>query len=329
MPLSRIFLFLFLFVHFGLKSQSVVHQATFSELTIFTMPTLHPLDWSNPSSLYQSMKDCYLKTITVPDNYLLGHIAVRLESPLLSEPLYIAQASASASERIDMVLKQKVGFGILGAALKGRLEKSDELKLKLNVYAKRNKLAFIKFQISNRAAQRILDFIHQYETKTNGKYASCDFYGGAFWPRFVNEGAGCSAFGIALLDLVRILPPESKEWKVDVKIPMDIIGGEFNKNKKIKNRTIKNTKNWFKTEGINNKDYVNYFVYEPSIIYDWILKKNKFPDDKFIPVVEKGIPGLLVDRISSPLNDEEPLFIQRTDTNLFITNFRKKLEAMN
>lgn len=329
MSLSRLLIFFFLFVHLSLKSQSECNQESYSELTIFTMPTLHPLDWSNPSRLYKSMKDCYLKTITVPDNYLLGHVAVRLESPLLSEPLYIAQASASASERIDLVLKQKIGFGILGAALKGRLEKSDELKFKLNVYAKRKKLAFIKYRISNRAAQRILDFIHQYESKSNGKYAACNFYGGAFWPRYIDEGAGCSAFGIALLDLIQILPPESNEWRVDVKIPMSIIGGEFNKNKKIKNRTIKKTQNWFNVEGADNKDYVRYFVYEPSIIFDWILKKNQSPDEKYTPVAEKGVPGLLVNEISNPLNEGEPLFIQRSDSNVFISNFRKKIKMLN
>jgi len=110
---------------------------------------------------------------------------------------------------------------------------------------------------------------------------------------------------------------------------MNIIGGEFNKNKKIKNRTIKNTQNWYNAAGVDNIDYVRYFVYEPSIIFDWILKKNKLPDENFIPVVEKGIPGLLVNRISSPLNNKEPLFIQRNDSNIFISNFRKKIEALN
>ena len=324
----NLFLF-FLLYSLNVKSQTTDFKDSFSELTIYTMPTLYPLDWNNPAGLYNSMRTCYLKTITVPDNYLLGHVAVKIESPLLEKPIYVAQASASASERIDLVLKQKIGFGILGAALKGRLESSDELKYKLNVYAKRNKLAFIKYQISNKAAQRILDFIQQYESKSNRKFAACEFYGGAFWPRYANEGSGCSAFGVALLDLIQILPPESNEWKIDVKIPMNIVGGEFNGYKKIKNKTIKRTKNWFTSDGINNIDYVNYFVYEPSIMFQWILDKRISTNEKYLPVDENGIPGLLVNEISKPINENEPLFVDRADSNIFISKFRKKISNYN
>lgn len=326
MALFRNFFIIFLLYSLNVKSQTTEIKDSVSELTIYTMPTLCPLNWGNPAALYNSMRTCYLKTITVPDNYLLGHVAVRIESPLLETPVYIAQASASASERVDLVLKQKIGFGILGAALKGRLETSDELKHKINVYAKRGKLAFIKFQINNKAAQRILDFISQYSSKSNRNYASSDFYGGAFWPRYVNEGAGCSAFGIALLDLVQILPPESKEWKVDINIPMNIIGGEYNSNKKIKNRTIKRTQNWFSRDGVKNIDYVSYFVYEPSIMYKWILNKRVSSNEKYLPVVENGIPGLLVNEVSTPINEEEPLFVERTESNIFISNFHKKMD---
>ena len=96
---------------FKANAQTSATNDSTSELTIYTMPTLHPLDWSSPASLYKSMKNCYLKTITQSDNYLLGHVAIMLKSPLLPKPLLVAQASASARERIDLVLNQKVGFG--------------------------------------------------------------------------------------------------------------------------------------------------------------------------------------------------------------------------
>ncbi len=311
---------------FSANAQNPANNDSTSELTIYAMPTLHPLDWSSPASLYKSMKKCYLKTMTQSDNYLLGHVAIKLSTPLLPKPLLVAQASASARERIDLVLHQKVGFGIMGIPLKGRLETEEELNHKLKVYIKREKLAFIKYKINNKAAQRIINFIHQYSTKTNERNAPCDFYGGAFWPRYHNEGAGCSAFGIALLELANVLPPEANEWKIDVNIPMNIIGGEVNQKKKIKNRTIKKTNSWYVGNGKTNTDYISYFVYEPSIMFEWILNKRKSNDSKYYPTTENGAPGLLVDASSQQVNEDEPIFVERSESNPFIDYFYKKLE---
>lgn len=312
---------------FKANAQTSATNDSTSELTIYTMPTLHPLDWSSPASLYKSMKNCYLKTITQSDNYLLGHVAVKLKTPLLPKPLLVAQASASARERIDLVLNQKVGFGIMGITLKGRLETEAELNHKLNVYTKREKLAFIKYKISLKAAQRILDFLQHYSTKTNNNFAPCDFYGGAFWPRYHNEGAGCSAFGITLLELANVLPPEANEWKIDVNIPMSIIGGEINQYKKIRNRTIKKTNSWYTGNGKANIDYIRYFVYEPSIMFDWILNKRKSVDSIYKPITENGAPGLIVDASNQKIDDTEAIFVERPEPNLFIDYFYKRIDV--
>jgi len=175
------------------------------EFTVYVMPTLRPLNWESPSSLFRTMRSCYFRTIGVKDNYLLGHLAVGFKTPLLPEPLLIAQTSGELKEKLDLIFKEKVGYAIIGAALQGRIETHKELTHKLNVYAKRDKLAFIRYRVSEEAIQRMIDFITQYSAKMNEYYAPSDFYGGAFWPRYLQEGAGCSAFGMALLDLVNLL----------------------------------------------------------------------------------------------------------------------------
>jgi hypothetical protein len=227
-------LLLLLSVGYSVKAQNNPAQESVNELTIYVMPTLLPLDWSSPASLHASMKNCYLKTIAQHDNYLLGHIAVKLKSSLLPKPLLIAQTSGSLQEKLDLIFKQKIGFGIMGAALKGRIESEAELNHKLSVYAKRKKLAFITYQINEKAAKRMIDFITQYSQKMNDKYAPCDFYGGAFWPLYKNEGASCSSFGMALLEITNLLPVDAGAWKLNKNIPIDLIGGEFNNFKKIK-----------------------------------------------------------------------------------------------
>ena len=323
---KRIFgLFILLFIGvYSTNAQVNNDSSQTHEITIYVMPTLHPLDWAGPAQLLESTKKCYLKTMTQADNYLIGHLAVGIKSPLVSNPYYIAQSSSSLQEKINLIYKQKIGLGILGASLQGRLETTDELAHKFNVYTKRNKLAFIKFKINKTAVNRILQFISEYQKKDANNLAACDFYGGAFWPRFHNEGSGCSAFGMALLETANIIPAKSEEWMIDVNIPIELIGGEYNNNKKVRFRNINKVKSWSNKDGVPNVDFVRYALYEPSIMFDWILEKRNENDSIYKPIDENGVPGLFVDVTDIKANETDPLFVKRTEQNLFVDHFMEK-----
>ncbi|MDD4489931.1 MAG: hypothetical protein PHD30_05450 [Paludibacter sp.] len=300
------------------------------EFTVYVMPTLYPLSWESPAALYKTMRRCYFKTIGVKDNYLIGHLAVGFNTPLLPKPLLIAQASAEMKEKLDLIFKEKVGYAIMGAAMQGRIESHDELAHKLDVYAKREKLAFIRYKISESAAKRMIEFIAQYSAKMNKYYAPSDFYGGAFWPRYHQEGAGCSAFGMALLDLVNLLPDEhAKEWVLNVKIPMKLIGGKFNNGEKIKNSTIRKTKSWYTGNGEPNVDYVPYKIYEPSIIFDWIMHVRNSSSTEFVPIEDNGVPGLMYDATTIDFDKHEPIFMERLEPNLFIEHYKKSIGLLS
>ena len=314
------FLLVLLTIPFQLEAQNENDH----ELTLYVMPTLQPLNWESPSTLYKSMRSCLIKTIARSDNYLLGHVAVKLKSTLLSKPILIAQTSGKLSEKLNLLFKEKVGFSLLGLPITGRLETEKELEHNLRVYRKREKLAFIRYQISELAAQRIIKFIDEYSSKDARGNAACEFYGGAFWPRYYGEGAGCSTFGAALLDINNLLGNETDIWKLELKIPMHLIGGEVNNGRKIKIRDIKKTDSWFTGAGIANQDYAEYKVYEPSIMFDWILNKRETNDSVFIPIEENTIPGLLVKAKDIKVNENEELFHSRTKPNLFIDHFKKK-----
>lgn len=295
------------------------------EITIFSMPTLKPLNWDSPSTLYSSMISCYVKTMAVKNNYLLGHIAVRLRSPLLeNNELLIAQTSGTLKEKRDMIFKEKVGMAIMGASLTGRIEPEETLRKKLAIYDKRKKLGFITYRISNEAMGRILAFIKEYQENFEDGRAACEFYGGSFNPRYENEGSGCSAFGVALLDLINLSPTDTKHWAYDVNIPMDLIGGRFNNNKKIKTKSILKAKEWYNAKnGVANFDYVNYFIYDPSLIYDWILTKRNENDSIFVPQDENNTPGVYMDAREVQFDVKAPLFIKRESPNLFIDVYMK------
>ncbi|GAB1414788.1 hypothetical protein MASR2M117_01940 [Paludibacter sp.] len=306
------------------------------ELTVFVVPTKYTLDWSTPSTICKTMRKCYVKSMGLKINYLLGHVALRINTPLLPEPLYFAQTSLSTPEKTKLILKDKVGFGIMGHTLSGGIEPHESLAAKLPHYAGKNMLTFIKFRITKEAAQRVLDFYTEYSRKLEDGHASCNYYGGHFWPRYEQEGGACSTFGMSVLDLINLLDEEyTRVWKVQRKIPMELIGGKLNNGKKVKTSTIKKTHHWYEGDGKVNVDYAPYFVFEPNVIFDWILKKREANSSEYLPIVENGVPGLYFDATDVKVDVNAPLFLERPQTNIFIdyhrkrTNFTPKMVSSN
>jgi len=293
------------------------------------MPTLFPINWKSPAELYKTMYSCFIKTTLVPDNYLLGHLAVHIKTPLLQTPLLTGMASAKPNERVDYIFKEKIGFAILGATLKGRLETEKELAKKMKTYSQRQKLAFITYRINEQSTKKILRFIESFSHSQNNKPALCNYYGGAFWPRYQNEGAGCTAFGLALLDVAHLQIPDAESWMIKVNIPMNIIGGEYNNQKKIEISSVLKTESWHNGSGVRNVDYVPYHIYDPSIIFQWILNQRIVSNSKFIPIEKDGVPGLYIDCKDINVPAEEPIFTRRPDINIFINKHLEKMLSLS
>lgn len=293
------------------------------ELTLYVIPTMHPLDWSSPASLYKTMISCYGKTIFLADNYLLGHLAVRINTPLLEKPMLVAMTSGDKNEKLKLILKERIGFGILGAYWKGRLEPEKELNHMLKVYEKRKKLAFLKYRLNKAGMKRILTFIEQYAAKPNGVYSPSSFYGGTLWPLYHNEGSGCSNFGVAMLELAGLTDEEVMSWEMKQKVPMDIIGGAYNNGNKVKFSSILKAGKWAET-GEANVDWIEYQVFEPSLMFDWVIANHAKNRDDYQPVDENGIPGVYFDGRNAVVDVDKPIFTSRPKPNLFVERFLQK-----
>jgi hypothetical protein len=215
-------------------------------------------------------------------------------------------------------VNKKIGLGMLGCTIQGKMESEENIKKSIKLYSKRNKIAFIKFIINKDSATRILEFLNYYTQKKENGYAPCNYYNGALWPRFENEGSGCSSFGMALLDVANVLPPESKDWTVEVKVPMDLVGGEINNNKKIKLGAITRTRSWHDGTGEEDVDYINHRVFDPSIIYDWIIDKRNQNDSVFIATDENNIPGLIINCQNAVSDLNDPILKKRIDFDHFV-----------
>lgn len=298
------------------------------EITIFIIPSLSRIDWANPSVLFKSTQQCLLNTLLQKNYYMIGHTIVRISSTSLPAPRYAAMCGKVISEKPDLVLIKKIGLGSLGATMLGQIESEESIKRGLKLYSKRNKVTYIKFRVDEQSIRRVQEFLDEFQRKSIHGFAPGDLYNGATWPRYENEGSGCSAFGMSVLDVANILPDESCAWRIHVKLPMDLIGGEFNNNKKISLSKILKAKSWYVGPGMADIDYVDYNVFDPSMIYEWIRLKRNQNDTEFVPEEENGVPGLVVDRRNMIYGPDEPIFLPRKDSNLFVKHYFRKLRNM-
>ncbi len=299
----------------------------FNELTIYAIPSAVEFDWSSPSSLYQSYKQGYLTGLLTANPYTLGHIFVKLTSPLIPEPVYAGMASASRKEQKQKVLKQRVGMGILGIGLMGKMETARDLEGIIKKSEKKGRIAAITYRINAEATARILEFIEEFSSKNERGHIPNKHYGGAFWPLYENEGAGCSAFGVAILELAGVLNEKMGAWKLDVNIPMDLIGGEINPGNRVSLKDIKRTRHWHSGTGTENADYTAFWIYDPSLIYNWILDKLSGISDRYeeeyFDASTHHIPRLFANVTHVEIDITSPVFMRRENDNIFITHFLK------
>jgi hypothetical protein len=60
-------------------------------------------------------------------------------------------------------------------------------------------------------------------------------------------------------------------------------------------------------------------------MFDWILEKRSDSNSTMRSVERDGVPGLYVDCRDVPVKEDEPLFVDRKDTDVFIERYKLKL----
>lgn len=315
------------------------------ELTVFVVPSLYELDWSSPSTLFVTTFKSISIAMFRKNAYSIGHMFIELSTPLLDSVVLTSIRSSRGPEKRKLVLNEKIGLGILGAYLTGQMETRKELTKRIVHFSSEKKLTFIKFRLSETSAERVVDYIRKFTSKGENGHAPCEFYGGAFWPRFENEGAGCTSFGVAAMEVAG-LDINHPEWMVSVNIPMALVGGEYNSHNKVSRKSICKARYWHSGDGIENVDYIFFSIYDPSLIYNWIQSqraiieansKSTTPDNttaggfilyqiKNFPGCKKSIPGLYFDARNVIVSKDVPLFIKRNRSSVFIDTFLDHLK---
>jgi len=294
-------------------------------LTVFVIPSKVTYDWSSPRSLLNSFFKNYAKNLLKKERYLLGHAFIELETPIGSDDILTGMRAVTRDEQQHLVLNEHYGLSILGADLKGRLEKAENLKEKVEFYSKKGALAFITFLINEEAAQRMHDFFEVYSSGDDTLTSPRFHYGGAFWPRYHGEGAGCSAFALAFMDLGGILRDEYGEWKAEVNIPKDLMGGPYNEGHSVKLKEIRQRHQW----ADSTEAHEPFEIYDPTFMYDWIHHHWTDPDISGLPakpVMINDARGILIDARQVPAPTDEDIFIEREKPSIFVEEFFQERE---
>lgn len=301
--------------------------------TIYVIPSKVKYDWSSPRSLFKSYFKNIKRNLFKKDSYLLGHAFVELRTPLASRRIFTGMRSASRKEQKDMVLKQHYGLAILGADIKGKLETDAELERNVDKYSRKGQLAFMTFYLSDEATQRLIQYFDSYMNAIDSNGSRGARYGGAFWPRYKGEGAGCSAFAVSFLDLTGILKEEFDEWLVKINIPMELIGGPYNQDHDVRVGDIKKYQRWGGPDEPDIVAYEHFEIYDPTLMYEWIQdtwdEQNVSNTLPVTPVQLNQAKGIRIDGRNQALPAEESIFLERENPSIFIDYYHQKFTNGN
>jgi hypothetical protein len=304
------------------------HASVTHELIFYVIPSPDSLQWNSPATLFKSYYSSYKKHFFEREKYLMGHLFVCLKTPLLQKPLFLGIGASSKSEQRHLMLKEKIGFSILKTHLKGRLETEDELIKKIPIYKSRGELALIRFNINIHAIERILTFIDTFTQVNENNHSPSAYYGGTFYPRFQNEGSGCTALGMAMLELCGVDLSQFSDWKVDVNIPMEIIGGVYNNHNKVGLKKIKQAHKWHDDNGVDEVDFISHYVYDPTLMFRFVKEhtdKQLGTTDLHKNIPSDNLPELIFDFSNLTPKSNEPVILNREKPSLFIEHFNRAI----
>lgn len=290
-----------------------------NRLTVYVIPSKVKYDWSSPHTLYKSFIKNYTKNLFSKKNYVLGHAFVDLHPVEPDGRIFTGMRSVSKKEQKELIYKKHYGLSILGCDMAGRLESQEELAEKIEYFAGRGQLGYIAFLISDAAADRLADFFREYKLSHDCDTCPEIRYGGAFYPRYHGEGAGCSAFVISFMEIAGLLADEFSNWLISIDIPMSLIGGPYNNEQEVKLKDIRKEKTWADT---GKEKYEHLEMFDPTLMYEWISDKyhtGTIGDSlKVTPVALDKAKGIIVDCRQQPLPTEQELFKDRQNPSIFI-----------
>ena len=259
-------------------------------LTLYAIPApkLVGLSWKRPGGLARR---------TLINNGLglsraLGHAAVRVECGATNDAAaghFQGSVVDTGDEFKHMVLREKAGLGVLFRTVAGELEGEHALQRTIDERYESGRIAFIKYAVSADTCHALLAYAKELERENVARR-----YG--FVRPLYREGAGCSAFSMAFLELANLDEARFRDaWKFDVRVPMKLIGGLDNPGNRV---TVVELFLTFRGWAREDEAHKRLIGWDPTLMYTSISgwAKRAARDGSFRVERRGRALGLVLDR---------------------------------
>ena len=246
-------------------------------LTLHAIPApysrLNPagMSWQSPGQLVRGVLVNELGKAALGFTRTLGHAGVHLQvgaSGARKPTAFLGSVTfRDPRDFRTALLKDKIGLGMLFDAVPGRLETAEEMQHSIDVGRQTGRLASVQFLLSSDVASALVDYTQAFVAR--GVHEA---YGLEAQPLRA-EGAGCSAFSMAYLELAGILAPRFRgAWSFSVRAPefdagRPLIGGRkrpMNKVPLVRAALLR--RGWAQT----NEPGIEVFGWDPTRMAEWI-----------------------------------------------------------
>ncbi len=282
--MKKYFLFLLLVIQGSLLAQ------TENSLTLYFIPSPSKINWNTPKDLTESVFKNEIISMLFSKTHSIGHANIQVNCNIQGKAVNFltGMTGATNKEVKDVILKKKIGMGMLLHTFKGHL---DDVSMVEKDFAKRfksGKMSYLKFLISEETCARVNQYFVEFQARgyQNG-------YGLSNRPLY-KEGAGCTAFAASFVEVAGLFLPEltmEKKWTRTLDIPLNLIGTEENPvslSKIIYNQRSR----WAKPEELS----VHLMVWDPDLMYNWVKQVWKDPNDThFVKEQTQKAYGLIYD----------------------------------
>jgi hypothetical protein len=256
-----------------------------NEMTLYAVPApkLFGLKWKRPGGLARRT----LLNIGLGFSRALGHAAIHLNC---GGEEFTGSVYDTGNDFKTMVMDEKAGLGVLLRTVPGTMETADELQPTLDERYGNGRVTFIRFQLSKDTCTALLDYAKEFKAKNVAKE-----YG--FVRPLYQEGAGCSAFSMAFLELANLDEARFRSaWSFDVRIPMKLIGGQDNPGNEVSIFELFTT---FRPWASETEPHRRLTGWDPTLMFTSIRGWAKEAAKKGEPVEKRGKAiGLVLDRRS-------------------------------
>ena len=287
---------------FFISSLLFSFSAVPNHLTLFFFPSPYDFSWKSPQKLARSV----MKNTFYPTKFLLRHSLGHVSTEVKCDDGFhhlSGMTTALKNEDRDLLFKEKIGLGVMFYPMKGKLQDSSEVQKDLDDRYLKGKMNWLTHKISRKTCERLKKYIQSYKNENLD-----EVYGLVFNPR-KKEGAGCSAFGISMLEVAGLMTDEFKtEFSHRLFINHNLDGftkdGEKVSFFKILGG-LGGSRKWAKNKDTGRE----LFFWRPNLMYNWAQNKIKIIRRRNLrnyKIETRGkTQGLVIDATRQPTPSEE------------------------